>query len=115
MKGKKGRPNIPLSTISNRKPDGLTGSPSDTESGEGNVQMAKGGAAKKRLDKKSRGGKTDKWMSHLSIKKGAMTEAAKREGVSNAKYEQEHKHDSGKSGKRARLALAFKHADHTKK
>ena len=41
------------------------------------------------------------------IKEGAMTAAAKREGVSNAAYEQEHKGDSGTSGKRARLALAM--------
>jgi hypothetical protein len=38
---------------------------------------------------------------------GAMTAAAKREGVSNAKYEQEHKHDSGKAGQRARLAITL--------
>lgn len=68
-----------------------------------------GGSPKSRLDRKSRAsGGSNKWMQHLDIKKGAMTEAAKREGVSNAKYEQEHKHDSGKAGKRARLALVFK-------
>lgn len=39
---------------------------------------------------------------------GAMTAAAKREGVSNSEYEQEHKHDSGKAGQRARLALVLK-------
>lgn len=39
---------------------------------------------------------------------GAMTKAAKREGVSNSKYEQEHKHDSGKAGQRARFALVLK-------
>ena len=67
-----------------------------------------------RADKKARGGATEpkKWMQDLDIKKGAMTTAAKREGVSNAKYEQEHKHDSGKAGKRARLALTFKHSKH---
>ena len=42
------------------------------------------------------------------IKEGAMTAAAKREGVSNSVYEDEHKGDSGTSGKRARLALAMK-------
>lgn len=40
---------------------------------------------------------------------GAMTKSAKREGVSNSKYEQEHKHDSGKAGQRARFALILKH------
>lgn len=44
----------------------------------------------------------------FSIKEGAMTAAAKREGVSNSEYEQEHKGDSGKAGKRARLALTMK-------
>lgn len=44
-----------------------------------------------------------------AIKKpGAMTNAAKREGVSNAAYEQEHKGDSGKAGQRARFALTLK-------
>lgn len=42
------------------------------------------------------------------IKEGAMTAAAKREGVSNSQYEQEHKGDSGLAGKRARLALTMK-------
>jgi hypothetical protein len=48
----------------------------------------------------------------FTIKKGAMTAAAKREGVSNSEYEQEHKGDSGLAGKRARLALAFKGMHH---
>ena len=39
---------------------------------------------------------------------GALTAAAKREGKSNAEYEQENKHGSGKAGARARLALALK-------
>jgi len=39
---------------------------------------------------------------------GAMTAAAKREGVSNSEYEREHEHDSGKAGERARLALTLK-------
>jgi hypothetical protein len=37
-----------------------------------------------------------------------MTAAAKREGVRNSAYEQEHKGDSGLAGKRARLALTMK-------
>ena len=41
------------------------------------------------------------------IKEWAMTAAAKREGVSNSAYEQEHKGDSGTAGKRARLAIAM--------
>jgi len=46
------------------------------------------------------------------IKEGAMTAAAKREGVSNSAYEQEHKGDSGTAGKRARLALTMKSWKH---
>lgn len=44
-----------------------------------------------------------------------MTKAAKREGVSNSTYEHEHEHDSGVTGKRARLAETLKgmhHAHH---
>lgn len=48
----------------------------------------------------------------FNIKEGSMTASAKREGVSNSAYEQEHKGDSGTAGKRARLALAFKGMRH---
>jgi hypothetical protein len=48
------------------------------------------------------------WIQGAIKHPGAMTAAAKREGVSNSKYEQEHKHDSGLAGERARLALEFK-------
>jgi hypothetical protein len=53
-----------------------------------------------------------KWIQKIHMKKGAMSAAAKREGVSNSEYEQEHKHDSGKAGKRARFALILKHLHH---
>ena len=43
---------------------------------------------------------------------GAMTASAKKEGVSNSEYEQEHKHDSGKAGQRARFALVLKGLNH---
>jgi hypothetical protein len=46
------------------------------------------------------------------IKEGAMTASAKREGVSNSAYEQEHKGDPGTAGKRARLALTMKNWKH---
>lgn len=49
-----------------------------------------------------------KWIKGAIKHPGAMTEAAKREGVSNSEYEQEHKGDSGTAGKRARLALVLK-------
>lgn len=48
------------------------------------------------------------WIAGAIKHPGAMTAAAKREGVSNSTYEQEHKGDSGKAGKRARLALTLK-------
>lgn len=47
------------------------------------------------------------WIKGAIKHPGAMTAAAKREGVSNAKYEQEHKNDSGTAGKRARLAITL--------
>lgn len=50
----------------------------------------------------------------FKVKEGAMTAAAKREGVSNSTYEREHEHDSGLAGKRARLAIAFKHMNHSR-
>ena len=46
------------------------------------------------------------------IKEGAMTAAAKREGVSNSEYEEEHKDSPGLAGKRARLALTMKSWHH---
>lgn len=52
------------------------------------------------------------WIAGAIEHPGAMTAAAKREGVSNAAYESEHKHDSGTSGKRARLALTLKGMGH---
>jgi hypothetical protein len=48
----------------------------------------------------------------MHIKEGAMTAAAKREGVSNSEYEKEHEHDSGLAGKRARLAETMKSWHH---
>jgi len=48
------------------------------------------------------------WIAGAIKHPGAMTAAAKREGVSNSSYEQEHKGDSGKAGQRARLALSLK-------
>ena len=48
----------------------------------------------------------------MHIKEGAMTAAAKREGVSNSEYEQEHKDSPGLAGKRARLALTMKSWHH---
>ena len=49
------------------------------------------------------------WISGAIKHPGAMTAAAKREGLSNAEYEQKHKSDKGTSGKRARLAITLSH------
>lgn len=56
--------------------------------------------------------KKRKWIAGAIKKPGAMTEAAKREGVSNSEYIKEHKDDGGKAGKRARLAETLKNMRH---
>jgi hypothetical protein len=43
---------------------------------------------------------------------GVFSSAAKRAGMSTSSFAEKHKHDSGKTGKRARLALAFASAKH---
>jgi hypothetical protein len=53
-----------------------------------------------------------KWIKDAIKHPGAMTEAAKREGVSNSAYIEEHKHDSGRAGQRARLAETLKGMHH---
>lgn len=55
------------------------------------------------------------WIAGAIRHPGALTKAAKRAGESNAEYEQEHKHDSGTVGKRARLALTLKGLKHATK
>jgi hypothetical protein len=60
----------------------------------------------------------EKWMQHVSsgIKKrgtkGVFKRAAERAGKSTAEFASEHAHDSGKLGRRARLAKAFASAKH---
>jgi hypothetical protein len=48
------------------------------------------------------------WIAGAIKKPGAMTAAAKREGESTSEYIKKHEHDSGKAGKRARLAKTLK-------
>ena len=50
-----------------------------------------------------------KWIQGAVKHPGALTKAAKRAHVSNSKYEEEHKHDSGKAGQRARFAIIMSH------
>lgn len=49
-----------------------------------------------------------KWISGAIHRPGAATAAAKREGVSMSTWIKEHEHDSGTSGKRARLAKTLR-------
>lgn len=65
-----------------------------------------GGIPKKRLDKKSRGG-GEKWIQGAIKHPGAEKKAAQKAGVSTHEYMEEHKHDSGKAGSRARLGLTL--------
>lgn len=49
-----------------------------------------------------------KWIQKMHMKKGALTASAKKVGESPMKFASEHKHDSGTTGKRARLALVLR-------
>lgn len=112
MKGKRGRPAIPFSNLSNRKQSGLTGTA--PPSSDGDSQLARGGASKNRLDKKARGGKTG-WIKSAIKHPGAEKKAAAKAGMSTHAYMEEHKHDSGKSGARARLGLTLSRMSKNKK
>ena len=48
----------------------------------------------------------------MHLKKGALTRQAQAAGEGVQQFAQAHKHDSGTTGKRARLAIAFKHMRH---
>ena len=58
------------------------------------------------------------WMQHVAKgiehrgTKGVFKRAAARAGKSTHEFAEEHKHSSGKLGRRARLALAFASAKH---
>mgnify|MGYP003348865826 FL=1 len=51
---------------------------------------------------------TKNWIAGAIKHPGALTRAAKRAGESTSEYEQQHKNDPGKAGKRARLAITLK-------
>ncbi len=108
MKGKRGRPMIPMSNISNKKADGLTGSPSDTPSGEGNAHLACGGTAKKRLDKKARGGSIHIKPSHKGLlHKDTHTKAGEK--IPESKIKKAEKSSNPAVRKRAVFAENAKH------
>lgn len=48
------------------------------------------------------------WIAGAIKKPGSFTKSAKAAGKSTSEFAQEHKHDSGKTGQRARLALTLK-------
>jgi hypothetical protein len=74
--------------------------------------MKRTGMTAKEWEKSSEDKKEDmqeaNWIAGAIKHPGALTAAAKRAGETNAEYEQKHKHDSGKAGRRARLALTLK-------
>lgn len=47
------------------------------------------------------------WIASAIKHPGAMTRKAKKEGVSNKTFEQEHKGESGTAGREARLAITL--------
>ena len=57
----------------------------------------------RRADKKARGG----WIKGAIKHPGVEKKAAAKAGVSTHEYMEKHKHDSGKSGARARLGLTL--------
>ena len=64
-------------------------------------------AAELKAEKKEGKLQEKNWIAGAIKHPGAMTKAAKAEGETNSEYEKEHEHDSGKAGKRARLALTL--------
>jgi hypothetical protein len=48
------------------------------------------------------------WIAKAIKHPGALTKSAKAAGESPMKFAEEHKHDSGKTGSRARLALTLR-------
>ena len=52
------------------------------------------------------------WIQAAHIKKGALTKKANAAGEGVQKFADEHKGDKGKTGKQARLAIAFRGMRH---
>ena len=89
MKGKPGRPHVMLPAVSNKKPDRPADSSPDMVSAD--AQMARGGKAKKRADKKARGGSIHIKKSHegllhkdLKVKPGNKIPEKKLEKAKNS-------------------------------
>lgn len=58
------------------------------------------------------GHNTTKWIAGAIKHPGVLKAAAKRAGQSTAAYAQAHKHDSGTTGRRARLAITLRGMHH---
>ena len=54
------------------------------------------------------------WIQGAIKHPGALTRSAHKAGQSVSKFAQAHKHDSGKTGQRARLAIVLKGLRHAK-
>jgi hypothetical protein len=93
--------------LSKSKPPGVekTEGPEPRDSTDVNA-----GKQNKKLGMKEESEQLDEknWIAGAIKKPGAMTAAAKREGESTSEYIKKHEHDSGKAGKRARLAKTLK-------
>jgi hypothetical protein len=86
--------------VTKKKPDWLIAAEKRAEAKQGKLPESV-----ESLDEKN-------WIKGAIKHPGALTAAAKKAGESNSEYEQQHKHDSGVSGKRSRLALTLKKMHH---
>lgn len=59
--------------------------------------------------------RSEHWMQHLHIKKGALTAKANKAGEGVQEFAHEHAKDKGRTGRQSRLALVFAKARHHKK
>jgi hypothetical protein len=55
-----------------------------------------------------------KWIQSAIKHPGSFTKSAKKAGKSVGAFAEEHKHDSGKTGSRARLAITLRGMSHKK-
>jgi len=65
-----------------------------------------GAMGAQRLDKRARGGR--KFIAGAIKKPGALTASASKAGMSPMAFAEKHKHDSGKTGQRARFAITLR-------
>jgi hypothetical protein len=94
---------------SERTEDTLTGKPK-VKKGDDVGPGADGKSSKVKLKSEEVESLEEKnWIAGAIKHPGAETAAAKKAGMSVQAYAQKHQHDSGKAGKRARLAMTLKH------